>query len=179
MIKIVKLFFLLFPLALTAQEQVLVFKHPTGNREIVVKPGQTLSIQYSGYRGQTEYFKQMVTAINDSVITLGYPVRTPFFTTIDPTKTGEKQIRISDITRFRRITQGRQLLKSLATTTVAVGSFLAFFKLNLSGKYSGAQSLLIAFGITTGSMLLVEVMLPENPKYQLADGWTVQVVRLP
>lgn len=158
-----------------AQQPVIVFKNTATNKVIKVKPGNTLSIQYNGYMGQSEQFKQLVTDINDSMVTLGYPQSASFLNAIDKAN-GPKQIRIADITRFRKMTTGRQLVKALLKLSTAVGTYILAYNLAKLPDLSTGELLLYTLSVGMGSATLVEVAFPEHPKYFLKDGWEVSVI---
>lgn len=158
-----------------AQQPVLVFKQASTNKVIKVKPGNTLSVQYNGYLGQTEQFKQLVTDINDSVVTLGYEISSKVFNSLEKTH-GLKQIRITDITRFRRMTTGRQLGKAFVKLGTAVGTYILAYNLVKNPDISTGELLLYTLGVGLGSAALVEAIFPENPKYFVKDGWEVTVI---
>ncbi len=160
-----------------AQAQTnLYFISKTKHKIIEVKPGQQLSIKYKGYLGQSEFVKQTVTEINDSMITLG----------VDPTALGSigkmleknpkyvyRKIYIKDITAFRRMTTSRQLLKSGLLIVNVVGSYILLTNLYTKNKLSSSQTFFISFGIGLGTSIIINALFPENPKYQLENGWEV------
>jgi hypothetical protein len=156
----------------------LYFINRAKHKVIEVKPGNQLSIKYKGYLGQPEFVKQAVTDINDSMITLG----------IDPQLLGGmgkalennpkfvyRKIRIADITMFRRMTAGRQLLKQSLLLTNIVASFFVVTGLNDHTNLTSAEVFFASAGIGLVTAIIIHVSFPENPKYRLEEGWEVTV----
>lgn len=156
--------------------QNLYFVNPTKHKIIEIKVGQQLSIKHNGYLGQNEFVKQTITDITDSSITLG----------IDPEIFGPlkkivennpkyvyRKILIKDITAFRRITTSRQLLKSALILGNIAGTYILLSNLYKNNSYTITQTFLISAGVGVGTTILINALLPENPKYKMADGWEV------
>ncbi len=148
-------------------------------KAIRVSVGQILSVSYHGYLGQKDYVKAPVTDINDSMITLGTdPALLPGFIRKSAENNPRyvfRKIFIRDIIAFRRITAGRQLLKSSLVAGSIVGSFFLFKELNESQKYKASELFWISLGSGLGSSYLINAMFPETPKYRMEQDWRVVV----
>ncbi len=155
----------------------LYFINRAKHKIIEVRVGQQLSIKYKGYLGQTEFVKQSVTDVNDSSVTLG----------IDPEMFGKgfktmmsnnpkyvyRKVMIKDIMAFRRMTAGRQLLKSGLMAGNIIGSYYLLYDLYRDNHFSIGVNFLISLGVGIGTSVIINAILPENPKYHLDDGWEV------
>ncbi len=157
----------------------LYFINKVKNKVIEVKIGQQLSLKYSGYLGQPEFSKQTVTDISDSFVVLGFDPealgKTFAKSMSNNPKFVHKKIMLKDILAFRRMTSGRQLLKS----TLLLGNIFASSYL-LSNLYNdnsitNFQRYFISLGVGFGASILISAIMPENPKYHLNDGWEVRV----
>jgi hypothetical protein len=86
----------------------------------------------------------------------------------------QKEILFKDIIAFRRISVGRKLLKS--TLNIAAITGFAFLLSENYGKEktSFGQSFLYSLAGGISISLLINLTLPENPKYKMEDGWQVQ-----
>jgi hypothetical protein len=148
-------------------------------KAIRVSPGHTLSISYRGYLGQRDYVKAVVTDVNDSMITLGTdPALFPAFMRKSFENNPRyvfRKIYIRDIISFRRITNGRHLLKSTLVVGSIVGSYFLFRELSGGGNYDPAQLFWISLATGLGSTWIINALLPEAPKYYVDDGWRVVV----
>jgi hypothetical protein len=159
-----------------AQNQ-LVFTNIKTGKMIYVKPGQTLSMNYAGYLGQTEFIKSMVYEINDSVVTFLMNGPGPgIFGNGIPDDMRYKTIRISDIRSFRRMTVARQLVKSITMTGLIVGTYIVLYNYYRNGKASLGEGFLVSLGIAVGTRVLIESIFPEMPKYKISEGWTATVI---
>lgn len=168
-------FLLLVISGVTAQNQ-LVLTNVKKNKMIIVREGQTFSLMYKGYLGQTEFAKNMVTEITDSTVLLEIVPGSEFFWKSPLILSGRKLVKLNDIVAFRRITLGRKLLKSVLTTGAFLGSYLVLFNFYKSSNASVGRDLLLSVGVGLGSKLLIDAILPENPKYTMDDGWVCTVI---
>ncbi len=159
-----------FSLAASAQ-RTLVFINEKENKVIEVTEGQQLCVLYKGYLGQTEFAKDVVSEITDSTVTLGiYKTR--------ESKTGQsyKVIRIEDIVAFRRMTIGRQLLKSTVQIGSVVGLYILANQAYSSPDISNGGAFAISLGAGISTRVLINLLFPEKVKYHMQDGWRVSVV---
>jgi len=151
-------------------------KNLQSGKIIEISVGQTLSATYIGYMGQLESVKGMVLSINDSIIQLSDFARSPG---IFMKKTEDmflyKNIRISDLQRFRRITVWRQFAKAITTAALVTGTYILIYsKLNSTNTGIGEKFIYATLsGMAVFS--LTELIFPENPKYKLTEGWQVEV----
>ena len=172
-------FLFLTVISLKAQSQ-LIFINTSINKIIKVQNGDQLSLQYKGYLGQTEYFKHNVGHITDSSVILGYyfPEYGAFQNKMtNNAKWVQKEILLKDITMFRRIGPGRQLLKSTLEFGTALSALFLLNNLYINNTFSNLQK----FGITLSAGLIpriiIGVIMPEKPKYVISDGWRVESVK--
>ncbi len=175
-----RLFLLMLFIALYCASQAqtnLYFINRSKHKIIEVKTGQQLSLKYKGYLGQPEFAKQTVTEITDSFIYLG----------VDPELLGDlfkksisnnpkfiyKKVLLKDIIAFRRMTVGRQFFKSSMMIATIFGTGYLLTDLYQKNKFTTLETLGISFGVGIGTSLLINLVLPENPKCFLSDGWEV------
>jgi len=171
------LFLLLLSLQSFAQK-TLLFLNINTNKTIEIYEGQTLSIQYKGYNNQIYYFKNMVNEINDSTIILGnISEEKPIWAQklIGKFEPNYRIIAIKDILAFRRIKLGRTLGKSLVSSSIALGTIYGMYSLFSNQSLSYAPSILVSFGIGIISTTLNSIILPENPRYIVKEGWVITV----
>ncbi len=170
--------FLLFFTVQNYAQKTLLFLNTKTNKAIEISEGQTLSVQYRGYNNQIYHFKNIVNEINDSTILLGNrseekPIWVQKLTgKFEP---NYRIIAIKDIVAFRRITIGRTLAKSLVSSTIALGTIYGMYSLFSKQTLSYAPSILVSFGIGIISTTLNAIILPENPRYKVKEGWVISV----
>ncbi len=169
----------LFCIANLAIAQKIVFIHAGDGKIIEAKEGDVLSIQYRGYLGQTETFKNTLTSIKDSSFVLGIDL-------IDPSspmamKMGQqmqaKEIRYADVMAFRRMSVGRVFLKSTLTTGAAIGTILVLSSLYKSNNISDMGKIGISLGAGLSVNALINLILPERPKYRMSAGWQINPIK--
>jgi hypothetical protein len=155
----------------------LYFINRARHKVVEVQVGQQLSLKYKGYLNQPEFCRQTVTDITDSTITLG----------VDPALLGKgyqqmtannpkfvyRKILIRDIIAFRRISVERALLKNALLVGNLIGSYYLLSDLYHNSHFSTPQTFLISFGTGILSVIVINLLLPENPKYQVENGWEV------
>lgn len=158
--------------------QTLVFLHTQSGKKIELEIGQTLSVQYRGYMGQVYTEKNVLTEINDSMITIGYPPETgnAFFNkALEQSGQVYRHIFIRDIVAFRRITLARTLIKQTLTLGAFVGSYFLLSEVYSNKNLSNLQAFGISLGVGIGTSLLIQALFPESPKYKMSQGWTAGV----
>ncbi len=170
---------LLFIAQLCSAQKSLLFYNLQSNKTIHVKVGHRASILYKGYLGQIEFAKETVTDITDSTIVLGINLAETM-PQIAPkpgkaTRLTYKVIRIDDIVGFRRMTLGRQVAKLSLTVVGVVGTFVIFNQAKLNG-FSSFNASLITFGAGLSFLWINNLLLPENIKYYMENGWQVKVL---
>lgn len=159
-------------------QKTLLFLNTKTNKTIEICEGQTISVQYRGYNDQIYHFKNMVNEINDSNILLGnISSEQPIWIQklrgrFEP---DFRIIAIKDIVAFRRITLGRTLGKSLVSSTIALGTIYGMYNLLSNQNLSYAPTIFITFGISLISTTLNAIILPENPRYKVKEGWIITV----
>lgn len=134
---------------------------------------------YTGYQNQTELFNQIVTDITDSTIVLGMNLADAESNKKRigrSMKTKFKVIKIADITGFRRITLGRQLAKSAVGIGLLVGSVVLLQSVYNAPNLDATTDFLLSMGIGFTVFGVQSVILPENIKYYMADGWKATVI---
>jgi hypothetical protein len=159
-------------------QKTLLFLNTNTHKTIEVSEGQTLSVQYRGYNNQIYHFKNMVSLINDSTILLGnISEEQPAWSQKLSRKfePNYRIIAIKDIVTFRRITIGRSLGKSLLTTSVMLGTFFGTIDLFRNNQLGTWQTALLSLGIGISTSVVNAIILPENPKYKVKEGWVISV----
>jgi len=171
------LFILLFTVQNFAQK-TLLFLNTKTNKAIEVSEGQTLSVQYRGYNNQIYHFKNIVSEINDSTILLGNMSEEQPAWSQKLSRKFEPNYRIiaiKDIVTFRRITIGRSLGKSLLTTSIMLGTFFGTIDLFRNNQLGTLQTAFLSIGIGITTSVVNAIILPENPKYKVNEGWVITV----
>ncbi len=176
-------FLMMFMLGLTlAAQPRLFFMNKQLNKMVEVFPGQQVCLLYNGYLNQQEFAKNIVTEITDSTITLGHdPDMMGNFgqkmARKQALKTGSsyKIIRIKDIRGFRRITAGRQLLKTATQSASIVGLFFLVSGVYQSDHISSWNAFFISFGSGIATTTIINALFPENIRYLMKDGWQAVV----
>ncbi|MCU0441427.1 MAG: hypothetical protein MUE96_03440 [Bacteroidia bacterium] len=161
-------------------QRALLFTKPNTSDSILLQVGQKATLLYKGYQGQIEVFNQLVTDINDSTITLGFDHGLSHKNQRQLGKklrAAHKTIRIADIIGFRRITIGRQLAKSAVNIGLLVGSVLLLQSVYNTPNLNATADFFISMGIGFSVFGIQHIVLPENIKHYMADGWQVTVVR--
>lgn len=168
-------------LGLTAQPR-LFFLHKQLNKLVEIRIGQQVCLLYNGYLNQQEFAKNIVTEITDSTITLGHDPEmmgsiAQKMMQKQALKTGSsyKIIRIKDIRGFRRMTAGRQLLKTATQTASFVGLFFLVSSVYQSDHISSWNAFLISFGSGIATTTIINALFPENIRYLMKDGWQAVV----
>lgn len=171
---------LLFSVQISSAQRSLLFFNLQSGKTIQLKVGHRASILYKGYLGQLEFAKETVTDITDTTIVLGVnlaetmPLLAP--KPGKSTRLTYKVIRINDIVGFRRMTLGRQFAKLSLTVVGVVGTFVVFNQAKMRGVSSFNASL-ITFGSGLSFLWINNLLLPENIKYYMENGWQVKVLK--
>lgn len=178
----IKSFLLLSLLCFTAiglyAQKTVRFINTRSHEVIEASIGQTLSVQYLAYNNQLFHFKNVITDITDSSITLGVINDTQVEWVQKLSGKYDAPYRIillKDIVSFRRITAGRIIAKSLLSTSILVATYVGCIDLFRYNKISFWETLGISIGIGVTTTAITAFVLPENPKYKLADGWVIIV----
>jgi hypothetical protein len=156
--------------------QQVVFSNHKLNKTIVVKPGCKVFLGYKGYNGMQEFASNTVTDITDSTITLGVDLSFWFPNKKPNSSTNQyKIIRLSDITHFRKRSMGGELLKNAMQIGAALGSIYLLSDLYINSSTSRSNAILISAGVGVALNFTVKMIFPENAKYRMKDGWTINV----
>lgn len=155
----------------------LYFINKAKNKIIEVQTGQQLSLKYNGYLGQPEFVKQTVTEITDSFVVLGVNpeiLGTTYKKVLSNNpKFIYKKVMLKDIIAFRRITVSRQLLKTTLMVANIFGTGFLLTDLYKRSSFSTLETYGISIGIAIGTSIIINLALPENPKYYLNNGWEI------
>ena len=168
------LFFLFIGIFAFAQE--LVFKNSNG-KSIHLKKGDQFSVFYKGYLGQKQYSNHDFLYKTDSSIVVGVaakPINQKVADYLLMKGQLQKEILYKDIIAFRRISAGRKLLKSTLNIAAIIGFTFLLSENYGNEKTSFGQSFLYSLAGGISISLLINLALPENPKYKMEDGWQVQ-----
>jgi len=168
------LFFLFIGIFAFAQE--LVFKNSNG-KSIHLKKGDQFSVFYKGYLGQKQYSNTDFLYHTDSSIIVGVGAKL-----INPKVADyllmkgqlQKEILFKDIIAFRRISAGRKLLKSTLNIVAITSYAFALSEMSVKENLNYGQTLLYSIAGGIGISFIINLALPENPKYKMEDGWQVQ-----
>lgn len=180
---LIKVFFLatiLLGLCSELQAQELVFINKKTGKSIKARIGDQLALIYNGYRNQEEFYSQDIFAITDSSVFMGndtrfvHPGLRKNFEKNGPTY---KEILLKDFVKFRRISVGRKFLKQTLKLGTAIGTFFLISEMIDKNNISRGQQFLVSLGIGFGASYLVNLALPENPKYEMNDGWIVTTTK--
>ncbi len=158
----------------------LLFTNPSKNKIIRARIGDQLSLQYTGYLGQREYFKQAISGVTDSSVILGI-----YFPEAGEEMSRKlasmgftyKEILFRDITMFRRISVARTLLKTSLQIGTIISSVFLVNRFYQRSSLSPAANYVISIGIGIGSASLINICLPDKPKYRMKDGWKVETLK--
>lgn len=169
-------FLLLCTVTSSGQRQLLFFQEFSG-KSVTIQQGHKATLLYKGYNGQMEVFSEMVTEITDSTVTLGADLSkvSKRFKPGRMKRNTFKVIRIQDITGFRKMGLGRQLLK----TTVRVGEVIGtayFLGYIYASDLSAGTAFLISMGTGFTIIGVNSVLFPENIKHYMQDGWQVKSI---
>lgn len=167
----------LLPL-LGLSQPALYFYNAQTNELITAKAGQQLVVLYKGYNGQTEFYKEIITEITDSTLTLGHDfTKTNNFVSISQRKKAHKKgpaykvIAIQDIMAFRRISPTRILSKAGLQIGSVVGLLFLVEDIYESPDISSSNAFFLSFGLGIASRTIINIIFPEDVKYYMSEGW--------
>ncbi|WP_282037572.1 hypothetical protein [Saccharicrinis aurantiacus] len=148
-----------------AQKEMLVFYNDSARQAIGVKKYGTVMLEYKGYLNQTELKTNTIIEISDSTVVLAKP-------RIFNGPTQHHSIMLNDITGFRKVSAGSQLLKTAIILGVTVGSY---FAISNNDNFSNTEQVVYATAIGLGTTYGLKLIFPMNrPKYFFKDGWKVR-----
>lgn len=152
--------------SLKAQKEMLVFYNDNAQQAIGVKKYGTVMLQYKGYLNQTELTTNTIISLNDSTITLAKPK-------LFGEATQQRTIMLNDVTGFRKVSAGNQLLKTAIILGITVGSY---FAISDNNNLSSPERVIYATAIGLGTTYGIRLIFPMNkPKHLLKDGWKMKV----
>ncbi len=154
-------------LALKAQKQVVVFYNETTNKSIQVPKGGMVMLQYQGYLNQIELNSNYLLQLNDSSLVIGKP-------RLIGKPTEIREIRVEDITGFRKISSGSQFLKMALTVGATLGSYYAFSD---NDHLTSTQRLYLSVGTGLITNFSIKLIFPtKKVKHKLKDGWRIMLM---
>ncbi len=149
-----------------AQYKVLGFYNDSIQKGVQVRNNSMIMIEYKGYLGQPELTTNYLISCTDTTITLAQP-------RMFASPANQRTIRLKDITGFRKVSTGSQLLKFGITLGVTLTTFFTISNNNNFGSgeriiYSTAAGLATNYGL--------KLIFPMNRvKYHLKDGWRIMI----
>lgn len=164
--------FVLLLLSVSSNAQQLLIRHKQSGKEFRISPGDKLSITYKGYLNQIEKLNLPVTYVTDSSVCFGSPIAKG---SADGNSYAEKhgllfkEVLLRDIQFFRRISLGRQVLKSTLTIGASIGTIILFAETLDIQNMTILRRTAISLGFGLGTKLLINGILPEYPKNRMAD----------
>ncbi|TLX73029.1 hypothetical protein E9993_16330 [Labilibacter sediminis] len=152
--------------AAKAQKQGIIFYNDSIKKAVQVRTGGILMVQYSGYLKQQELTTNYLLELNDSTLTLGKPRMFNHPVNV-------RRIKIKDVTGFRKVSAGTQLLKFALTVGATLGTYYAISE---NDNLNSTEQLLYstAAGLTT-SFTLKLAFPSRKAKYKIKDGWRIMV----
>ncbi len=146
---------------------------------ITIKHGDQISLFYNGYLGQKQFSNVDFLYGTDSSIFVGNSYnglneKAADYLLIRGLQ--QKEILFKDIIAFRRISLARKTIKSTLNIMAYTGFALALSDISANEKLNYGQSLLYSLAGGIGISLIMNLALPENPKYKMNEGWQVQTI---
>jgi hypothetical protein len=154
-------------MGLKAQRQILVFHNDSAKKAVQLVEGGMLMVQYNGYLGQTELNTNTIVELNDSLLILGKPrlLGKPL---------ERREIRLNDITGFRKISAGSQLLKFALSTGATLGAYYTFSD---NQNLTSTEKLLFSTATGLATHFTIKLAFPgKKIKYKLKDGWKITIL---
>jgi hypothetical protein len=173
------IFSILVVVPANSSAQQLLFYHVEKQKTIVVRPGNTLAISYTGYNGVREYVKLTVTDLTDTAIVFGIKSeRLPFFSNLKDGKhiNSYKIVNYTDVVAFRRITLGRQVLKTTLRMALIAGTYSLVYETTRNTDMSSGNIFLLSLGLGVAGNTAINLLLPDQVKHNIVDGWKLQYV---
>lgn len=163
---VVILFFIFVSLSIQAQRTSITFYNDSAKKFVQIRSGEMLLVKYSGYLKQVEIKADYLLNLNDSTLTLGQ-------TSLFRKSINSREININDITGFRKISAGTQLLKLAFTISATLGSFYA---INENKNLNSTQKLLFSTAAGFAINFSVKWAFPfKKEKYKMKNGWKIMV----
>lgn len=156
--------FILCFVQLKAQKQVLVFYNKSLNKSAQIPLKGMLTVEYAGYLKQLELSNNSLVSITDSSIILG---KSKLIGGI----TERREIKIDDITGFRKISAGRMILKSILTVATTLGSYYTFSD---NTNMNATERLILSTATGIGTRISINLLFPDKKiKYKVKNGWKI------
>jgi hypothetical protein len=158
--------------------QQVQFKNEQG-QTITIKQGDQISLFYNGYLGQKQYSNVDFLYGTDSSVFVGNSTKSFNEKASDyllMRGLQKKEILFKDIIAFRRISIGRKVLKSTLNLLAISGFAYVLSELAVEEKLNYGQTLLYSIAGGIGITSIINITLPENPKYKMSAGWRVQTI---
>jgi len=164
---LVILSFLFISVCAQAQKSALIFLHQEGRKAVQIPKGAMMVVQYRGYLKQMESKSNSIIQLSDSMVVMGKPH-------LFADASHLTHIRIDDITGFRKVSVGSQLLKTALTVGATLGTY---YGLRENGdKLSDTEQLLLSTGAGLLTNISLKLIFPQNKiKHQIKDGWIIMV----
>lgn len=164
--QILILLLLLCFIGVKAQKKGIIFYNDNTNKSVQIRLGGMLMVQYTGYLKQQELTTNYVLELNDSTLTLGQPRLFNHAANV-------RKVNIEDITGFRKVTAGTQLLKFTLTVGATLGMFYAIGK---NDHLSSTQQLLYSTAAGFATSLTLKMVFPSRKaKYKIKEGWKIML----
>lgn len=161
------LLFLFFTVCAQSQKSALVFINHGEYKAVQIPKGAMMVVEYNGYLKQLELKSNSVIEINDSMVVMGKARL--FAQPQDITN-----IRIEDITGFRKISVGSQLLKTVLTVGATLGTYYGVRE--HGDRLSSTEQLLLSTGAGLLTNVSLKLIFPQNKiKNKMKDGWMILV----
>ncbi len=167
MSRYILLFLLFISLVARAQENGLAFVNRTSNKTVQIPKGGMLMVEYQGYLKQKELTNNTLLNLNDTSVVLG---KYHLF----GKATDLRIIKTEDITGFRKVSAGSQILKTVLALGVTLGSYYAFSD---NENLNSTERLAYSLGTGLVTTALLKIVFPANKvKYKMKDGWKIIVL---
>jgi hypothetical protein len=153
-------------LGLKAQKHGIIFYNDSARKAVQIKAGGMVMLSYKGYLKQYELTTNYILQLNDSLIVLGKPrlFREP---------ANVRQVRLTDISGFRKVSGGSQLFKFAITLGGTLGSYYAF---SANEHISTTEKLVYSTAVALCTQLTLRLVFPSKKvKYKIKDGWRIML----
>ncbi len=150
-----------------SQKSAIIFFNKEKAKSVQLIKGSMAVLEYQGYLKQLELNANYIVDINDTTIFLGKP-------NLFSAPKEIKEIRISDIRGFRKISAGSQLLKTALTVGATLGTYFAMR--NYDDELSSTQQIIYSTGAGLITRVSLKLIFPDNKiKYKLKNNWKIFV----
>lgn len=158
---------LLMVLSATAAAQTrLIFENARSQETVVIESRDLVNIQFRGYLNQLQLTKSTVAAVTDGSLFL--------FNANKDLPAQPFEIKGEDITGFRRIPGIQPYIKPIGSLGASIGMF---YLLESNAKITPAEQIIYTTLAGIAVNYLLDLLFPDDIKYQVADGWKVRFGR--